>query len=214
MDTRALDAKIARAVARADARRATRADRRAAAEAYFQRADIYRDAGNPRLYRFALGDYRRGLRYDPSNGQARERMNEIISIYQSMRRPVPTNGLEDAGTNARPSDEAEPASQTSQAKRVRFRRGRNSATVTGSIVRASSDEYLIDARAGERISLSITSLEKNAVFDLYKVRPEEPTELVLERRSWSGTLDEDGDYLIRVGSVRGNARYTLRVRIR
>lgn len=107
------------------------------------------------------------------------------------------------------------ASQKSQATRIRFRRGRNSATVKGAIVRGSTgDEYIVGARAGQRLTLSITSLEKNAVFDLYKVRPEEPTEIVLEKQSWSGVLEEDGDYLIRVGSVRGNAGYTLRVLIR
>ncbi|HEV2707013.1 MAG TPA: hypothetical protein VGV59_13890 [Pyrinomonadaceae bacterium] len=217
IDTTALDAKITRAVARADAPAATRADKKAAAKAYFERADIYRDAGNPRLYRFALGDYRRGLRYDPTNADARAKMDEIVSIYQSMRRPVPTNGLEEAATNASTSPQvsAEPASQNSQAKRIRFRRGRNSATVTGAIVVGSAgDEYLIGARAGQRIALSITSPEKNAVFDLYKVRPEEPGEIVLEKQSWNGVLKEEGDYLIRVGSVRGNAGYTLRVTIR
>ncbi|HEV2706451.1 MAG TPA: hypothetical protein VGV59_11040 [Pyrinomonadaceae bacterium] len=89
-----LDAKIERAEARAKAAGATASDKKAAAEAYFERADTYREAGSPQLYKFALGDYRRGLRYDPTDADAKAKMEEIVQIYQSMNRPVPPNGLE------------------------------------------------------------------------------------------------------------------------
>jgi tetratricopeptide (TPR) repeat protein len=93
-NTAEYDARIEKAAAKADASGATDADKQAAAEAYLARGNVYRDAGNPRLYKFALGDYRRALRYDPANREAKEKMDEIVSIYQSMGRPVPTNGLE------------------------------------------------------------------------------------------------------------------------
>ena len=48
----------------------------------------------PVLYKFALADYRRGLRYDPTNKDARDKMDEIVQIYQSMGRPVPELGNE------------------------------------------------------------------------------------------------------------------------
>jgi hypothetical protein len=48
----------------------------------------------PALYKFALRDYRVGLRYDPSAKEAREKMDEIVKIYQSMGRPVPELGNE------------------------------------------------------------------------------------------------------------------------
>ena len=94
LDTAALDAKIEKAEAKAKAGGATQADKLAAAAAYLQRGNLYRDAGQPSLYKFALGDYRIALRYQPDNAEAREKMNEIVSIYQSMGRPVPTNGNE------------------------------------------------------------------------------------------------------------------------
>jgi hypothetical protein len=94
LPTPELDAKIERAEVKAKAAGATAADKKAAAEAYFERADTYRDAGSPQLYKFALGDYRRGLRYDPNDPDAKAKMEEIVQIYQSMKRPVPTNGLE------------------------------------------------------------------------------------------------------------------------
>lgn len=95
MDTAALDAKIKLVEAKAQVAGAGEADKRAAAAAYVERGNVYRDAGQPQLYKFALGDYRRALRYDPSNTEARARMDEIVAIYQSMGRPVPTNGLDE-----------------------------------------------------------------------------------------------------------------------
>ena len=95
IDTTALDAKIKLVEAKAQTAGAGAADKQAAAAAYVERGNVYRDAGQPQLYKFALGDYRRALRYDPANATARARMDEIVGIYQSMGRPVPTNGLDD-----------------------------------------------------------------------------------------------------------------------
>jgi hypothetical protein len=89
-----LAAKIEKAQARATAPGASDADKKAAAAAFFERANFFRDQGDPRLYRFALRDYRIGLRYDPSAREARARMDEIVQIYQSMGRPVPDLGNE------------------------------------------------------------------------------------------------------------------------
>ena len=94
VETAELDAKIQKAEAKAKAVGASDADKKAAAAAYFERADFYRDQGMPTLYKFALRDYRVGLRYDPSASGPRERMDEIVKIYQSMGRPVPDLGNE------------------------------------------------------------------------------------------------------------------------
>jgi|SRR5215204_414405 len=94
VETPELDAKIQKAEAKAKASGASDADKQAAAAAYFERADFFRDEGMPTLYKFALRDYRIGLRYDPSAKEAREKMNEIVKIYQSMGRPVPDLGSE------------------------------------------------------------------------------------------------------------------------
>jgi hypothetical protein len=94
MPTPELDAKIAKAEAKAKAAGASEADRKAAAAAYAARADVYYNAQQPMLYKFALGDFRRALRYDPGNADARAKLDQIVSIYQSMGKPVPTNGQE------------------------------------------------------------------------------------------------------------------------
>ena len=94
VETPELDAKIQKAEAKAKAAGASEADKKAAADAYFERADFFRGQGDPKLYKFALRDYRIGLRYDPTAREPRAKMDEIVSIYQSMGRPVPDLGNE------------------------------------------------------------------------------------------------------------------------
>ena len=86
--------KIESAEAKAKSAGAGEADKRAAAAAYIARGNVYYSAGTPALYKFALGDFRRALKYDPANAEARDKMTQIVGIYESMGRPVPTNGLE------------------------------------------------------------------------------------------------------------------------
>ncbi|HYO63237.1 MAG TPA: hypothetical protein VER08_06225 [Pyrinomonadaceae bacterium] len=94
MATPELDKKIAAAEAKAKRAGASAADKRAAAAAYFERGDLFFRAQSPRLYRFALGDLRRTLRYQPDHAEAQAYVTEIERIYRSMGRPIPTNGLE------------------------------------------------------------------------------------------------------------------------
>lgn len=93
-DTSALDKKIEQAEAKAKSPKATQADKQAAAAAYVERAYIFRNAGQPMLYKFALRDFRLALRYDPNNADARDKRDEIVAIYQQMGRPVPDLGNE------------------------------------------------------------------------------------------------------------------------
>lgn len=94
VETPELDAKIEKAEAKAKAAGASDTDKKAAAHAYFERANFFRGEGSPVLYKFALADYRRGLRYDPANEDARAKMDEIVTIYKQMGRPVPELGNE------------------------------------------------------------------------------------------------------------------------
>lgn len=94
IDTSALDAKIAKAEEKAHAQNATQADKLAAAAAYMERADIFMNAGRPALYKYALRDYRRTLRYQPDNQQAQNSVKTIVDIYKSLGRPVPELGNE------------------------------------------------------------------------------------------------------------------------
>lgn len=93
-DTSALDKKIEQAEAKAKAPNAAQADKLAAAAAYLERGNVFYHAGNPSLYKFALRDFRRTLRYDPNNEEARSKQEQIVDIYKSLGRPVPDLGNE------------------------------------------------------------------------------------------------------------------------
>jgi len=93
-DTSALDKKIEQAEAKAKGAKASDADKKAAAAAYVERANVFYNAGQPMLYKFALRDFRLALRYDPGNEEAVSKRDQIVQIYQQMGRPVPDLGNE------------------------------------------------------------------------------------------------------------------------
>jgi hypothetical protein len=108
------------------------------------------------------------------------------------------------------------AAQKGVTKRIRFARGRTTAALKNSLVRGTLDTYVVGARAGQKMTVSITSVERNAVFTIYTpdgVRVEDTGE-GQHALNWSGKLSESGDYVIEVGGTRGNATYTLRVSVR
>ena len=59
--------------------------------AFFKRASLLTEA---RQYASALGDYRRALKHDPSNAEAKEWIDRIISIYASINKESPKEGEE------------------------------------------------------------------------------------------------------------------------
>ena len=65
--------------------------KKALAEAYFDRAEALTKA---RQYASALGDYRRTVKYDPSNEEAKGWIDQIINIYNSINREYPKEGEE------------------------------------------------------------------------------------------------------------------------
>jgi len=89
VDTSELDARIKKASEKAKSSGASAADKKAAADAYLARANVYWSAGQPRLYKYALADFRQVLKYDPENDEAKQKIDTIEGIYQSMGRPIP-----------------------------------------------------------------------------------------------------------------------------
>jgi hypothetical protein len=101
-------------------------------------------------------------------------------------------------------------------KRVKFARGKSSATLSGSVVRGDRDTYIVGARAEQMMTVRITSLEKNAVFQVmgpdgeYLQDAGEEDDATLA----TNTLPFSGDYKIIVGGTRGNASYKLTISIK
>lgn len=91
IDTAAFDAAIAKAEKELKASPTNAAKKTALGTAYAARGTALTEA---RQYASALGDFRRAVKYDPSNAKAKEMMDEIISIYESMNREYPKEGEE------------------------------------------------------------------------------------------------------------------------
>jgi tetratricopeptide (TPR) repeat protein len=86
IDTASLDAAIEKALKTPD-------NKKALAEAYLARANALTAA---RQYASALGDYRRTLKHDPANAEAKEWVDQITNIYASINRESPKEGEEPA----------------------------------------------------------------------------------------------------------------------
>lgn len=87
-----LQDKVVAAEAKAKAPNASAADKVATAKLLIERGNVFYQAGNPRLYKYALRDFRRAVKLDPTNAEAISKRDQIVQIYQSMGRPVPTLG--------------------------------------------------------------------------------------------------------------------------
>jgi hypothetical protein len=102
-------------------------------------------------------------------------------------------------------------------QKVRFARGKSSTTVSGAVVRGDRDRYYLGAKKGQTMSVKITSLEDNAVFQVFLPGEQEALAGAGEgddATNWSGELPEDAEYVIVVGGTRGNATYKLTVSIK
>lgn len=91
IDTTKYDAEIAQAEKDFQKKPNDAASRTALAHAYLKRAGALTKA---RQYRSALGDYRRTLKYDPDNEEAREMSGTITGIMKQMNRDIPAEGEE------------------------------------------------------------------------------------------------------------------------
>ncbi len=83
--------------------------------------------------------------------------------------------------------------------------------MNNSVIRGTRDRYVLEAQAGQTMTVDLTSLENNAVFDIINRSTNSP--LVQESTVWRGALPTSGNYEIVVGGTRGNATYTLTVGI-
>ncbi|MET0754192.1 MAG: hypothetical protein ABWZ66_12500 [Pyrinomonadaceae bacterium] len=91
IDTSQFDADIAKAEKDLKAKPKDAGAKKALAEAYVKRGVALTEA---RQYASALGDYRRTLKLDPNDEEAKNGMNQIISIYESLNRDYPKEGEE------------------------------------------------------------------------------------------------------------------------
>lgn len=113
--------------------------------------------------------------------------------------------------------------------RVRFPRGASGVTLEGVVVRGDLDIYRVRASAGQQMSVSITSGDENAAFQVWTAGTRysrgayfwtftdgetlEGAGETDDATSFDGELPASGDYLVVVGATRGNASYSLSISI-
>ncbi|WP_054814257.1 hypothetical protein [Nocardia arizonensis] len=94
---------------------------------------------------------------------------------------------------------------------VHFAPGTSGTVIDGAVVRGDADNYYLEARRGQTMSVFLTSLEGNANFSI--AGPDGPTLLVADTYT-EIVLPAFGYYRITVCPTRGNATYSLHVEIR
>jgi len=91
IDTTAFDAEIAKAEKNLKAKPKDEAAKKSLAEAFLKRGMALTEA---RQYASAIGDYRRVLKYDAANEEAKTWIDKIIEIYAMINRTYPNEGEE------------------------------------------------------------------------------------------------------------------------
>lgn len=125
---------------------------------------------------------------------------------------------------------ADPAPQpVPKVRSIFFPRGATGGTVGGHVLRGNRDLYSLIAGKGQTLTVTITAPDDNAVFQIYEpdTKIQRDPAGVLEfvgkalpeatdgddTTRWSGRLPRAGTYLIVIGSTRGNARYSIDVKV-
>jgi hypothetical protein len=114
-------------------------------------------------------------------------------------------------------------------KKIFFATGSTRGTAGGHVQRGGRDLYSLTANTGQHLTVTLTTPDDNAVFQIYEPGTTlgRDADGVLEFHGtslhaagdgndptrWSGRLPRTGTYLIAVGSMRGNARYSMDIRI-
>lgn len=103
--------------------------------------------------------------------------------------------------------ESKPAS-----RRVQFSRGASSTTLQGKVSIALPDTLIVGARAGQVMSVQLTSPRSSVRFMLMTART--TMSLADNTRSWTGTLPETGDYLILIEADAKSTPYSMTISIK
>ena len=109
---------------------------------------------------------------------------------------------------------------SAQAKtRVKFAKGTHGATVKGTVRGYAYRDYLVGASAGQTMDLKLTATNGATIFSVF-IPGGENLEGAAQVDAFSGELPESGDYVVRVGMMRAEARrpgsvtsYTLKITV-
>ena len=108
------------------------------------------------------------------------------------------------------------SAQRSSCRRVQFRPGRTTAVLRGAVRARRLFCYTLRARAGQQMSVHVTSPRNNVRLTIEPDVPQDtdPLEGGYGVADWENNLPEDGNYRIMVWVPRGTSTFTLEVTIR
>lgn len=128
-----------------------------------------------------------------------------------------------------PLDLAVAAEPVPTPRKIFFATGSTRGTAAGHVLRGARDLYSLNASTGQYMTITLTAPDDNAVFQIYEPGTTlgRDADDILEFHGaslpgagegndatrWTGRLPRTGTYLIAVGSTRGNARYSMDIRI-
>lgn len=96
------------------------------------------------------------------------------------------------------------ASDSLAQTRIRFARGRNSATISGTLAAGATKGFVLGARAGQVLSGTLSSTNGKADF----------TQGALHDTQYSQTVEENGDVYISIDNHgKGATKFTLTISI-
>lgn len=99
---------------------------------------------------------------------------------------------------------------------VRFAPGKSGARIVEGVARGETAAFVLSASAGQKMRVSLTSVEQNAVFEVFAPSDESLGSSYNKNGAqvWFGTLPLSGPYRVVVGTTRGGAEITIDVSIR
>jgi hypothetical protein len=95
-------------------------------------------------------------------------------------------------------------------ERIEFEPGTDNAIREGEVDSGNSDRWILRAAAGQKMDLSIDSVDDNVAFAVFA--PDRTLlATVTDDTFWTGTLPASGDYSVEVASLGGGAFYRMKV---
>lgn len=134
--------------------------------------------------------------------------------------PTPQNANK-AATSVNTNTALSEVADKGKVQRVQFARGRTSAIFKDVVIQNKDNEYLLEAKAGQTMTISMKVDENrkspdsdyDVALQIFKAGNSKPF-AELEKKSWQGRLPETGEYIIRVISITQGNGYTLKITIR
>lgn len=147
IDVKKNDAEIAEAEKILKAKPVDEAAKKNLSEAYMKRGIALTEA---RQYASALGDYRRSVKYDPTNEESKSGMDVILTIYKSLNREAPPEGQEPLPLPFIKPEDVKPKTST---ENIKFQPGATSEVVTGNLTGyTDSKSFLISVKPGQTLN--------------------------------------------------------------